>query len=267
MFINFLLKYEIIINYFWYFTLVSMVILYIVCNVLPNRFVGNILPLHIVFTPKNNVNLDFQSISYALLHTKWFAKITHYNIFIDALFWFVIFQSWHWSIPIIVLIAIGTQALLIGDIGFGICFSITSILIYAVAVFIIQFAGIQNAVLIAKVILMLHGFIRMVGHSAELVPPLLINETDQFVKLSRRNTNWKVPVLVLIGYIAEFGSGLPNLLLPVQINYLYQKIFRVHPLKTAAWNDIELSAKNILTGGYSKLIFFQNYYNSIVKNK
>ena len=123
-----------------------------------------------------------------------------------------------------------------------------------------------NAVLVAKVVLMMGGFIRMLGHSAELVPPLLLNKSDQFVKLSSKNINYKIPLVVLIGYIGEFASGLPTRLFPVQVNYLYQTIFRVNPHKTLSWKEIDSSSKEVLTGGYSKLHKLGNYYNSVMQN-
>ena len=65
--LNWLAQHETTINYFWWFTLISMAVLYFVCNLLPDRLVGNILPLHNVFRPKKNVDLDYQSIGYAIM--------------------------------------------------------------------------------------------------------------------------------------------------------------------------------------------------------
>ena len=51
----------------------------------------------------------------------------------------------------------------------------------------------------------------------------------------------------------EFSSALPNRLFPVQVNFLYQTIFRVQPEVTLPWKEIEGSAKKVLTRGYSEL--------------
>jgi hypothetical protein len=64
-FINWLTHFEPIINQLWVFTLVATVVLYVLCNVLPDRIVGQFLPLHNVFKPQTNVDLDYQSIGYA----------------------------------------------------------------------------------------------------------------------------------------------------------------------------------------------------------
>ena len=87
-------SYATIINQIWTFTLIAMLVLYIVCNVLPDRIVGKYLPLHNVFKPQTNVDLNYQSIGYALLHTTWATRITHSTIIIEAVLWFVIFDSW-----------------------------------------------------------------------------------------------------------------------------------------------------------------------------
>ncbi|TAE55940.1 MAG: hypothetical protein EAZ89_05185 [Bacteroidetes bacterium] len=249
----------------WNLTLGAMVLLYILCNVLPDSLVGKILPLHNVFKPHTNIDLDFQSIGYALLHTTWATRITHSTILIEAVSWFVVFQSWHWSIPAIALGVMLIQSLLIGDLRFGICFMLVGAAVWAAAYYITGSLGMAQVLLLAKVILMLGGLMRMLSHSAELIPPILLNNSDQFVKLSAKNVNWKIPLSSLIGYVAEFGSGLPNRILPVQVNYVYQTLFRVQPVKTLSWQEVESSAKTALTGGYSALHSLRSYYRSVMR--
>lgn len=262
-----LANYATIINQIWTFTLIAMVVLYIVCNLLPDRIVGKYLPLHNVFKPQTNVDLDYQSIGYALLHTTWATRITHSTIIVEAVLWFVIFESWHWSIPFIALSLILLQSVLIGDKKFGLFFILMSIATYVGAIYLIQLMGISNAILIAKGVLMLGGLMRMLSHSAELVPPLLVNKTDQFEKLTAKNINWRLLLASPIGYIGEFGSSLPNRILPVQVNYIYQKVLGVKPETTLPWQEIEVSAQKVLIGGYSKLNSLRDYYKSVVNKK
>lgn len=256
-----------IINLIWVITLVSMVVLYVLCNILPNRIIGKLLPLHIVFKPKTNFDLDFQSIGYALLHTKWINRITHYTIFLDAILWFVIFQFWHWSIAPTILAAILLQAILIGDKKFGVSFLIMGGLAFLGGALIIQYAGMQNAVLISKVVLMTGALLRMISHSFELMPPLVLSKTDQFVPLNHRTINWKIPVLTFVGYVAEFSSALPNRLFPVQINYLHQKMLGIKPITNMPWSEIKTKSQNVLKGGYSKLKILNIYYSSVTNLK
>jgi hypothetical protein len=265
--INWLSQYETIINQIWLVTLVSTLVLYVLCNVLPDRIVGQFLPLHNVFKPETNIDLDYQSIGYALLHTTWATRITHSTIIIEAVLWFVIFENWHWSVPYIALSLILIQSFFIGDKKFGLFFILMGIFTFAGAIYTIQFLGMQNAVLLSKTVLMLGGLMRMLSHSAELIPPLLVNKTDQFEKLTAKNFNWKVLLSSPIGYVGEFGSSLPNRILPIQVNYIYQTIFGVKPEKTLTWNAVEASAKEVLIGGYSKLNSLRNYYESVVKSE
>lgn len=260
---NFLQENEILINQIWIFTLSAMVVLYILCNVLPDQIVGKYLPLHNVFKPQTNVDLDYQSIGYALLHTTWATKITHSTIIIEGILWFVVFQSWHWSIPVVAIVLILIQSILIGDKKFGIFFVLMGALSLLAALFFIQYAGLENASLVAKVVLMLGGLMRMLSHSAEMIPPLLINNNDQFEKLTPEKINMRVLLSSPIGYVGEFGSSLPNRILPIQVNFIYQTIFGVKPEKTLPWKDVETEAHKVLVGGYSKLGALHDYYKSV----
>jgi|GEM_PF-5585935 hypothetical protein len=265
--INWITSFDALINQMWLVTIILTVVLYVLCNTLPDSIVGKFLPLHNVFKPETNLDLDYQSIGYALLHTTWVTRITHSTIIIEGMLWFVVFQSWHWSVPFIALFTITLQSVFIGDKKFGLCFVLMGGAIFAGSIYLISLLGLPNAVLLSKALLMLGGLMRMLSHSAELIPPLLVNKSDQFVKLSPQNINWKIPLASLIGYVGEFGSSLPNRILPVQVNYLYQTIFGVKPQSTLAWPEVEASAQQVLIGGYSKLTSLLNYYNSVVKDK
>lgn len=264
--LNWLTHFEPLINQLWGFTLISTVLLYVLCNALPDRIVGQFLPLHNVFKPQTNIDLDYQSIGYALLHMTWATRLTHSTIIIEAVLWFVIFRSWHWSIPYVALAAMLIQSLFIGDKKFGLFFMLVGTATLGSAAYVSQWLGPLNAVLLAKVLLMLGGLLRMLSHSAELIPPLLVNKSDQFEKLTAKNVNWKVPLSSVIGYVGEFGSSLPNRILPVQVNYLYQTVFGIKPETTLPWSAVKVAAQNVLTGGYSQLGALRQYYNSVVKS-
>jgi hypothetical protein len=106
----------------------------------------------------------------------------------------------------------------------------------------------------------------MLSHSAELIPPVLVDSSDQFVKLTSKNLNLRVLLSSPIGYIGEFGSSLPNRILPVQVNYIYQKVFGFKPQTTLPWHEIKISAQTVLIGGYSKLNALRQYYESVMKS-
>jgi hypothetical protein len=265
--INWLSEYASTINQIWFFTISGMFALYIICNVLPDRWVGRLLPLHNVFKPSTNIDLNYQSIGYAMLHRSLFSKITHASIIIESVLWFVVFQTWHWSISLVVLIAIVIQSVFIGDRKFAIFFILAGILSYLASQFGIKILGLEQAALLSKLILMLGGLMRMLSHSAELIPPILLNDSDQFQKLTAKNINLRVLLASPIGYVAEFSSSLPNRLLPVQVNYLYQNILKIKPQTTQSWKDIDNSAQLALNGGYKKLSGLRKYYESVMNGE
>ncbi|MDX2282766.1 MAG: hypothetical protein NW241_01330 [Bacteroidia bacterium] len=265
--IHWLSGFEETIGLIWTLTLIATAALYAGCNLLPDRLVGPFLPLHDVFKPRTNVDLDYQSIGYVLLHTTWVTRITHATVILDALLWFVIFQSWHESLPYAALGLMLVQSLFIGDRKFGFFFLLMGAAALAGALALISWLGMAGAVLTAQVILMLGGLMRMLGHAAEPVPPLLVNDSDQFTRLSADNVNWKVPLASLIGYVGEFGSGLPSRILPVQANYLYQTLFRVPPKAALAWPDVKRAAQQVLSGGYTQLAALERYYRSVTKER
>jgi len=228
--------------------------------------VDNILNLQLPVKRVLNVDLDYQSIGYVLLHTTVATRITHSTIIIEAILWFIIFENWHWSIPFVALLAILIQSVFIGDNKFGLFFIIIGIITFLSAIFSIQIIGLAHAVLLSKTLLMLGGLMRMLSHSDEIIPPLLINNTDQFEKLDTKKITFRLLLSSPIGYIGEFGSSLPNRILPIQVNYIYQTVFGIAPEKNLTWKEVKESAKKVLTGGYSKLNSLKNYYESVVRN-
>jgi hypothetical protein len=157
------------------------------------------------------------------------------------------------------------QSIFIGDKKFGFFFFLVGSLTFVVALFSIQFLGMYQTVLLAKLLLMLGGLMRMLSHSAELIPPVLVDSSDQFVKLTSKNLNMRVLLSSPIGYIGEFGSSLPNRILPIQVNFIYQTVFGLKPKNNLAWQEVVATARKVLAGGYSKLGSLKSYYESVVK--
>lgn len=257
---EFLHSHRTVLEYAWWISLGGMVLLYLITNFVPARIVGRLLPLHIVFEPRRNLDLDFQSLGYALLHKSWFSRITHYSIFIDAFFWFIVFNFWHWSVGAGILALMIVQSLLIGDRKFLVSFTLAGSAVYASSFAIGNALGWENAYLLAITGLMFGGFIRFVGHTIEPIPPMVLDESDQFVPLTPKTFNWKIVVLVLVGYIAEFSSSLPNRLFAVQVNYLYQFLLRLKPETTTQWKELEARSTMAFRGGYSKVKELHEYY-------
>ena len=86
----------------WWATLGLTAFLYLASYLIPAKWIGGVLPFHTAFHADKNADLDFQTIGYAMVHQKWFSRITHGTIFWDAFLWFVVFYYWHWSVAAIV---------------------------------------------------------------------------------------------------------------------------------------------------------------------
>lgn len=262
-FFDFLQQHENTLNILWWTSVGMMGTLYVITNFLPARIIGKILPLHIVFKPKENIDLDFQSVGYAMLHKTWFARISHYTIFFDAFLWFIVFQYWHWSVAVIVMLLIIVQSILIGDRKFLVSFITMGAVVFGISYWLGTALGWHNAYLMAITGLMFGGWVRFLGHTIEPIPPMVLDDTDQFVKLTPKTFNWKIIALVLIGYIAEFSSALPNRLFPVHVNYLYQFLLRLKPEKTMKWTDVEALSEEAFQGGYRKIQALHDYYEKV----
>lgn len=252
-------------NITWWVTIAAMVGLFIISIARPYGKIAKTLPLTIMFRPKENLDLDFQSVGYAMMHTTWLARISHYTIFIDAFFWFVIFNYFSPVLGILILLLMIYQGSRIGERAFIIAFLTTGVIFYAGSLALISTIGASSAWLLSIVVLMLGGIIRLIGHSAEPAPPMMLDDSDQFVKINHKTVNWKLFVTPIYGYVAEFASGLPNRLFAVQVNYIYQMFSRLNfsPKKTLSWDTIHEKATKIFKGGYAEDEDLTKYYDMV----
>lgn len=142
-------------------------------------------------------------------------------------------------------------------------FIIAGGLAYGLSFLIGNALGWESAYLLSIVLLMFGGLIRFIGHTIEPIPPMVLDDSDQFVKLTPKTFNWKIVALVFVGYIAEFSSGLPNRLFPVHVNYISQLIFGVKPDKTKPWKEVKQLSDMAFEGGYNKLQQLREYYQLV----
>jgi len=264
---NFLIENAHWMNIVWWVTIVLMIGLFALSIFAPYGKITKILPLTIMFNPRENLNLDIQSVGYAMMHTTWLARISHYTIFIDAFFWFIIFNYFSPILGAVVLMAMTYQASKIGEKAFTLSFLILGVAFYAGSVWMGASMGWSNAWLVAIGVLMSSGMIRFVGHWAEPAPPLMLDDSDKFVKILPKTVNYKLALMPIYGYVAEFSSGLPNRLFTVQVNYLYQLILRLKPTKTLSWKAINERAFKIFRGGYFTDEYMTEYYNLVTEEK
>ena len=264
-----------LLNGFFALTIFLMCGLFLLSILAPYSKVTTVLPLTIMFNPKKNLDLDLQSVGYALLHSTWWAQISHYTIFIDAFFWFVLLACIHWSLAAAALAVMIYQALRIGEkwfsisfIALGTTFFVLSLLTVNSLNTAVAFESLSTspAWLVAVSVLLLGGLIRFSGHIFEPAPPMMLDDSDKFVKILPKTVNWKLILMPIYGFVAEFASGLPYRLFIVQVNYLYQKITNIKPTKTQSWTRINERADKAFKGGYKTDEQLANYYHTVMKD-
>jgi hypothetical protein len=79
--LDFLFQNSQVLNITFLVTIVLMVALFVLSIAAPYGKITKTLPLTIMFHPKENLDLDLQSVGYAMMHTTWLARISHYTIF------------------------------------------------------------------------------------------------------------------------------------------------------------------------------------------
>lgn len=229
----------------------------------PYGRITRVLPLTIMFNPRENLDLDLQSVGYAMMHTTWLARISHYTIFIDAFLWFIIFNSFSNILGAIVLMLMTYQSSKIGEQAFTLTFLLLGVAFYSLSLLVGNAIGWEGAWLISISVLMLTAVIRLIGHSTEPAPPMMLDASDQFVPVKPRTMNWKLAIMPIYGYVAEFASGLPNRLFTVHVNFIYQQVLRLKPKQTMSWSSINERAFRIFRSGYKSDERMGDYYNQV----
>ena len=262
---NFILEHQNFILTIWYITFGGMVLFYIAANHLPDKWISRILPFHVAFEPIKNIDLDFQTQGYQMVHTQWFNRITHYTIFLDATLWFVVAFHIHWLAVALVIGICIVQAGLVKERYFAFFFLISVFGSAGTAFLMGQFFDPQLLYLCSVMFLMFSGILRVIGHTPEKLPPTVLEDSDKFVKLSSSNLNWRVPIMGMMGYFAEFSSGMPFRLFAVQVNYLYQMIFKIKPKNTQSLDEMREEANKMLENGITASPKFERYYHRVAK--
>jgi len=166
------------------------------------------------------------------------------------------------------------QSARIGENAFTISFLLIGMIYFASSIFLVDVLNslvVSSSIfsspawLVSIAMLIASGIIRFVGHFAEPAPPMMLDDTDQFVKITPKTINYKLAIMPIYGYVAEFSSGLPNRLFTVQVSYIYQLISRMKPTKTMSWKNVNQHAFEIFNGGYGKDERLNDYYQVISK--
>jgi len=240
------------IEFIWQTTLVLMILLFLGCYSAP-KFMVRLQAMPWVFLPSWNVKLEFQSVLYAVFHTRWFSRLSHITFPIEQLAWFVLMFWVHPAFPLVAFALLSVQAVLIRERLFSLF--LIAFWMLCVGVSYALFVYIDHTFLLwsSKVLLIAGGILRLIGHFVEPIPPMVQNDTDTFVPLSEFKFTGKTPFTIMFGYVSEFTSSLPFRLVIVQMYWLWQKL-GLRPKKLSDWSkccEYALSIQEKGWRGYS----------------
>ena len=223
------------IDVLWVSTLAISVLFLWACHAFPKE-IAPIQSMPWTFQIKRNLDLDFQSVTYAAYHTNGLSRGSHLTLGPEALAWFILIAQVHWSLSIAVLLLLGWQAAELKEPVFA------SFLMVVWSVLAASGAAMASSEVLALTwrepayFLMACGVFRTLGHALEDIPPLIATREDRFVPLREMPKPSKLLITLPAGYISEFVSALPPRLFIVQVFYAFQKL-GYRPVTAMPWAD------------------------------
>jgi hypothetical protein len=205
------------------------------------------------FRIDHNLDLDFQTVTYAAVHDRRIARFSHLTLPLEQVAWVIILLSVHPAVLVAMLALVTCQALLLGEkpLGFGL------IAMWAVlsALGALALHVVGPAALVASFLLLLVGpVLRFIGHAFEPIPPFVGDPKegpprDEFLPLSRTRLGPTLPFLVLGGLVSEFAAALPHRLIVVQFFWFAQQVGYA-PRKASAWAQARVTGAAIRAHGW-----------------
>ena len=184
-------------------------ILYVLCYVAP-KLMTRLISAPAAFRYEENVGskaFDMQVVSYASYHSTWLADVTHTAFFIESVAWYVLAYQFGGAPALVILSAIKAYQLFsYGDVRFVRVLSILWLAVPLIAVWIDSAASEPR--LLAMGALILVPAWRVIGHVTEPVPPG-VSRDGGFVPLEDNGLTATLGLSFVIGYVAEFASGIP----------------------------------------------------------
>jgi hypothetical protein len=229
-------------------TLVLAAIFYALCYAAP-RLMLRQMSMPWAFHLDRSVDLDFQSVLYAAYHTAPLARITHYTLVVEQIAWLVVMQAWSWPLAAAALGMLVVQAALLREPGISVMVALAWGVVWVLAAAARGWAGDAHAAPIAEIVLVACAALRMAGHIPEPVPPMVAAVGDRFVPLAKARIGLRFPVLLVLGYVAEFCAGLPFRLFVVQVGWLAQRL-GVRPTRAMAWPEAVQTARAVHSLGW-----------------
>ena len=235
--------------------------IFAVCTASPRLMVRlNSVPW--AFQPARNLDVEYQAVLYAALHTGCFNRLAHMTLSVDPTLWFALLYTWRPELFYALLGLLVAQASLLPS---GVLGALMLLLWGASAALGIALTewwlpSSADARHLSMTIILLNSVLRFIGHLQEPVPPgvssssAALDKSDHFEHVCSKalfgQNSWPrlVLLLPLIGIVSEFASGLPFRLSVVQAFCVASNLgLPMSPLAT--WRKCAADADRIRHGG------------------
>ncbi|APR87881.1 hypothetical protein A7982_13230 [Minicystis rosea] len=232
----------------WAVSLGSAVVFYALCYAAPGLVV-RLQSMPWTFHVGRNLDLDFQTVTYATYHTRRFNQITHWPLILDQVAWFVVLERCHPALSVAAVALLLAQAARLGERRVGFAAVVVWPLIALGASLFRDALGDEAAYLLAIVVLMAGTILRCIGHCVEPLPPMMAEESDQFLPVRRALDVRRFWLFPLFGYCSELCAGMPFRLFVVQIAWATARL--TGPLqRVIGWSEAARHAREIHARGF-----------------
>ena len=193
----------------------AAVLLYVLCYGAPG-LMTRLISAPSAFRLNENVGpkaFDMQVVSYASYHSRWLADVTHTAFFVESVAWYVLAYQVG-GLPALAVLTVlkGLQLHSYADARFVSYTAGLWLVVPLVAVWITNATG--NPQPLAMTALILVPAWRVFGHVTEPIPPG-VSRDGGFVPIEDNGLTATLGLSFVVGYVAEFASGIPFRLVDV----------------------------------------------------
>jgi hypothetical protein len=198
-------------------------VFYVVCHVRPRLLASHVSVPH-VFQLRWNVGpraFELQTAMYVVFHRSRFGDACHHALVVDQLAWAMLAYAVGGLPGVAVLVAIViAQAISFGERALVAMLAVTWVVLGGLAIGVSIALG-STAILAAELALVGSALVRVLGHAAEPVPPLVGDETMNFTPIGFRP---RYVITFLVAIVAEFCAGLPFRIFASQVYLVGQRL-------------------------------------------
>lgn len=229
-------------------TVGALVVLHVLVYTMPLALVRfNALPW--AFRFEFNIDLDFQTVTYATVHDSWQAKFSHFTLPFEYLAWGALLWMLHPAALAIATVFVIALLLQGEEKRFGKFASVVAVILAVLTGWGVEAIGAEELALPAKMLLLAGPLLRFFGHTFDPIPPWVGYEGDAFKPLSQAKMGWRFPFIVVSGWLSESAASLPFRLFWVQLFWLTQRL-GVAPQTLRPWSEANVLGSEIRQHGW-----------------